>query len=88
MTNPAHPTSGKWEDDNTRALLWRLLLGVIPRAAPPSEWASEMSKKRDEYRSLKAEHRVDISKVRGRVFSFLHQAGLLGTYRIPIRTEI
>ncbi|CAM9474542.1 unnamed protein product, partial [Laminaria digitata] len=54
---------GQWEDDNTRALLWRLLLGVIPRAAPPSEWAREMSKKRDEYRSLKAEHRVDISKV-------------------------
>lgn len=39
-------------------------MGVIPRAAPPAEWGREMSRKRDEYRSLKAEHRVDISKVR------------------------
>lgn len=57
--------SGEWKDDNTRALLWRLLLGVIPRDAPPSQWAKEMANKRAEYRTLVAEHRVDIAKVRG-----------------------
>ncbi|CAM9946583.1 unnamed protein product [Ectocarpus sp. 4 AP-2014] len=54
---------GEWNDDNSRGLLWRLLLGVIPRHSPPSEWAMEMANKRGEYRRLKAEHRVDISKV-------------------------
>lgn len=60
-----HPVDfvGKWKDDGTRALLWRLLLNVIPRDSPPSRWGREMSRKRDEYRRLKADHRVDISKV-------------------------
>ncbi|CBJ32068.1 conserved unknown protein [Ectocarpus siliculosus] len=60
---PAVCMSGEWNDDNSRGLLWRLLLGVIPRDSPPSEWATEMANKRGEYRRLKAEHRVDISKV-------------------------
>eukprot|EP00752_Nemacystus_decipiens_P008922 g7965.t1 len=51
---------GEWKDDNTRALLWRLLLGVIPGGSPPSEWATEMAKKREQHRRLAAEHRVDI----------------------------
>lgn len=55
---------GRWKNDNTRALLWRLLLGVIPRDSPPSQWARDMSGKRQEYRDLKADHRVDIAKVR------------------------
>lgn len=60
---------GDWDDDTTRALLWRLLLGVLPRTAPPSAWATEMANKREEYRRLKADHRVDIAKVRGEQWS-------------------
>lgn len=56
---------GKWEDHSSRALLWRLLLDVIPRKSYPSLWGREMSRKRDEYRCLKSEHRIDIAKVRG-----------------------
>eukprot|EP00903_Cladosiphon_okamuranus_P013149 g12263.t1 len=51
---------GEWKDDNTRALLWRLLLGVIPGGSPPSEWATEMANKRAQHRRLAEEHRVDI----------------------------
>lgn len=54
------PPPGEWKDDNTRALLWRLLLGVIPGGSPPSEWAKEMASKRAQHRRLAAEHRVDI----------------------------
>lgn len=39
-------------------------MNVIPRRSSPSSWGREIARKREQYRRLKAEHRVDISKVR------------------------
>lgn len=62
LTPPSPP--GQWLNSDTRGLLWRLLLKVIPRGMPPSLWREHMSCKRQEYQDLRAEHRVDIAKVK------------------------
>jgi hypothetical protein len=38
-----------------RATAWKLLLGHVPAASPPCEWAAELSAKRRLYRQYKAE---------------------------------